>query len=105
MNVEIIGFSEDYSKYFAALNIAWLQKYFEVEPIDYEMLSEPKKYIIDKNGFIFFAKADDKIAGTFALIKVGNGIYELSKMAVAEGFQGKKIGNKMLEFCLSEMKR
>lgn len=105
MNIEIIGFTDEYSKYFTAFNIAWLQKYFVVEPIDHEILTEPKKFIIDKGGFIYFAKADDKIAGTFALIKIDGGIYELSKMAVEEGFQGKKVGNKMLEFCLLEVKK
>jgi ribosomal protein S18 acetylase RimI-like enzyme len=105
MNIRIIEFCEEYSKYFTELNIAWLQKYFEVEPVDYEMLSELKKFILDKDGFIFFAKAGNEIAGTFALIKIDNGVYELCKMAVAEAFQGKKIGNKMLGFCISEMKK
>lgn len=105
MNLEIMGFSDEYAKYFTALNVAWLQKYFVVEPMDHEMLSDPKKSIIDKGGYIFFAQVDDKIAGTFALVKIDNGIYELSKMAVEESFQGKRIGNKMLGFCIDEAKR
>jgi ribosomal protein S18 acetylase RimI-like enzyme len=105
MNIEIIGFSDEFSKDFTRLNIAWLQKYFVVEPIDHEMLSEPKKFIINKGGYIFFAKADNKIAGTFALININDNLYELSKMAVDESFQGKKIGNKMLDFCLEEGKK
>ena len=105
MDIEIIKFSDEYSKHFTALNIAWLQKYFKVEPIDHEILTEPKKFILDQGGFIFFAKADDQIAGTFALIKISETVYELAKMAVEERFQGKKIGNKMLEFCIGEGKR
>lgn len=105
MDIEIIKFSDEYSKYFTALNIAWLQKYFVVEPIDHEILTEPKKFILDQGGFIFFAKAGDQIAGTFALTKISETVYELAKMAVDEGFQGKKIGNKMLEFCIEEGKR
>jgi ribosomal protein S18 acetylase RimI-like enzyme len=105
MNIQIIGFNEKLSTFFTTLNIAWLQKYFVVEQIDQEILSDPKKYIIDKGGYIFFAKAGEKIAGTFALIKAEEGTYELSKMAVDEEFQGKNIGNKMLEFCLAEGKR
>jgi len=104
-NLKIIGFTEDLAKYFTSLNMAWLEKYFVIEPIDSEILSDPKKNIIDKDGFIFFAKEGEKIAGTFALIKIEDHVYELSKMAVEEGFQGKKIGNKMLEFCLEEAKR
>jgi len=105
MDIEIIKFNDKYSKYFAALNMAWLQKYFVVEPIDHEILFNPKKYILDRGGFIFFAKVNDQIAGTFALIRISETVYELAKMAVEERFQGKKIGNKMLEFCIAEGKR
>jgi len=105
MNIEIIPFNQTLSKYFTSLNIAWLQKYFTIEPIDHEMLSDPKKYIIDKGGYIFFAKADEKIVGTFALIKTQQGVYELSKMAVDASFQGQKMGNLLLQFCLEECRR
>ena len=100
MNIEIIGFQEDLAVYFTELNLAWLNKYFVVEPIDNEILSDPKKFIINKGGFIFFATVEGKIAGTFALIKIDNDMYELSKMAVDAAFQGNKIGNRILEFCI-----
>ena len=45
--VEIIAFKDEFAKYFTDLNLAWLKKYFVVEPIGYEMLSNPKAYIID----------------------------------------------------------
>ena len=105
MNIEIIGFRQDLAVYFTELNLAWLKKYFVVEPIDSEILSDPKRFIIDKGGYIFFATAGGEIAGTFALIKIDNDVYELSKMAVDEGFQGNKIGNRMLEFCINEVKK
>ena len=46
-NLHIIEFRDELADHFKNLNIAWLQKYFYVEPIDEEMLSDPKKYIID----------------------------------------------------------
>ena len=105
MNIEIIGFSEELATHFTALNMAWLQKYFVVEPLDEKMLSDPKKMIIDKNGFIFFAKINGQVAGTFAILKENNNSYELSKMAVDEEFRGLGIGNRMIEFFLHEVKR
>ena len=105
MEITIVEFTRELAINFTRLNKAWLEKYFVVELIDEEMLSNPEKYIIDNGGFIYFAKADEEIAGTFALIKVSEHIYELSKMAVDESFQGKRIGNKMLEFCLEESKK
>ena len=105
MNIKIIGFREDLAVYFTELNLAWLKKYFVAEPIDNEILSDPKKFIIDKGGFIFFATAEEKVVGTFALIKIDNDRYELSKMAVDEDFQGNKAGNIMLGFCMKEVKK
>jgi ribosomal protein S18 acetylase RimI-like enzyme len=100
--INIINYDEKFDEDFAKLNRAWLQKYFEVEPIDEKIFASPGAYIIDKGGYIFFATIDDQIAGTFALIKTEDGVYELSKMAVAEEFQGRKIGNKMIEFCMAK---
>jgi ribosomal protein S18 acetylase RimI-like enzyme len=97
-NLHIVDFRDELALHFKNLNLAWLQKYFCVEPVDEEMLSNPKKYIIDKGGYIFFAEVNNEIAGTFALIKMEGGVFELSKMAVDEKFQGQKIGNKLMEF-------
>ncbi|MEP6626828.1 MAG: GNAT family N-acetyltransferase [Ginsengibacter sp.] len=105
MEITIVEFTRELATYFTRLNKAWLEKYFVVEPIDHEMLSNPEKYIIANGGFIYFAKIDEQIAGTFALIKDTENIYELSKMAVDERFQGRRIGNMMLGFCLEESKR
>lgn len=87
MNIKITGFREDLAVYFTELNLAWLKKYLVAEPIDNEILSDPKKFIIDKEGFIVFATAEEKVVGTFVFIKIDNDKYELSKMAVDEGFQ------------------
>ncbi|HEX8277486.1 MAG TPA: GNAT family N-acetyltransferase, partial [Segetibacter sp.] len=103
--IDIINYAAQYKEAFASLNKAWLQKYFIVEPIDKEIFANPEEYIIESGGYIFLAKVDDKIAGTFALMKAEEGIFELSKMAVAEELQGKKIGNKMMEFSLDKAKQ
>src|SRR4051812_29208848 len=100
----IIEYSGRYNEDFAALNKAWLQKYFTVEPVDEKIFANPEEYIIGNGGYIFFAKSDDAIAGTFALIKIEDGVFELSKMAVDEKFQGQKIGSKMIEFSLEKAK-
>ncbi|MEO7766637.1 MAG: GNAT family N-acetyltransferase [Ferruginibacter sp.] len=103
-NIEILPFSEELAPHFTKLNTGWLEKYFFVEPIDHEMLNDPKQFFINKGGFIFFAKVKDDIAGTFALLKESDDVYELSKMAVYEKYQGKKIGNEMIAFCIAKAK-
>src|SRR4051794_8058970 len=102
---EMIEWSPELAKDFTNLNLAWVRKYFYVEPADEEILGNPQAYIIDKGGFIFFAKVGSEIAGTFALLKNNETEFELAKMAVAQKFQGNKIGNKMLEFFLEKARQ
>ena len=99
-HIEIVPFTEEYADRFTTLNTAWLQKYFVVEPVDRQMLANPKEFFIDQGGLIFFAKLEGIVAGTFALLRKSAEVYELSKMAVEEKYQGLNIGNAMLEFCI-----
>jgi len=83
------------------LNIEWLKTYFYVEAYDEEVLSKPNKYIIDKGGYIFFAKDNETIVGTVALMPTGTAnIFELTKMAVSPEQRGKKIGQKLMQHCI-----
>ena len=97
--IEIIPFEEKYATDFYDLNVAWLKKYFYVEPYDEKVLSNPKEYVIDPGGFIFFAKYNNAIVGVVALINQKT-FFELSKMAVAPKYQGLKIGQKLMHFCI-----
>lgn len=98
--ITIIPFEEQYAKDFYDLNIEWLETFFYVEPHDEEVLSQAKSYIIDKGGHIFFAKFNDEIVATVALIKIEEGIFELSKMAVLPKMRGQKIGQQLLQYCI-----
>lgn len=100
-NVQIVSFQPQWSKDFKELNLEWLKNFFVVEPHDEEVLENAKSYIIDNGGFIFFAKLNDKITGTVALIKMENGVYELSKMAVSPKFRGLKTGQQLMQHCIN----
>ena len=99
MEIEIIPYEDRYKTYFRDLNIAWLKKYFYVEDHDSDVLENAKEYIIDNGGFIFFALINNKIAGTVALMNENQG-FELSKMAVTPEFQGFKIGQQLVLYCI-----
>ncbi|MBV2224463.1 MAG: GNAT family N-acetyltransferase [Cloacibacterium sp.] len=101
MNIEIIDFEPKYRDDFKNLNVEWLEKYFEVEPYDKEVLSNPEKYILEKGGKIFFAKLEDKIIGTVALMPK-NSSFELTKMAVKHTIQSKGIGSLLMQKCIDE---
>ncbi|PHR74626.1 MAG: GNAT family N-acetyltransferase [Lutibacter sp.] len=100
MKIEIIPFQKEYSSIFYDLNIEWLETFFYVEEHDKEVLSNPQTYIIDNGGFIFFAKYNGEIVGTVALMNENHG-YELSKMAVSPDYQGLKIGQLLMNHCIS----
>ena len=99
MSVKIIPFEDTYVDHFRDLNIEWLKKYFYVEDHDTEVLNNAKTYIIDNGGYIFFALVDENVAGTVALMNEPEG-YELSKMAVSPDFQGLKIGQQLMQYCI-----
>ncbi|MFO7719571.1 MAG: GNAT family N-acetyltransferase [Gillisia sp.] len=104
MNIEIIPFSSQFAGEFEKLNLAWLKKYFWVEDHDREVLGKPEKYILEPGGNIFFVKEDTRIIGTVALMKIEDGIFELTKMAITPEAQGKKIGQKLMEHTLNYAK-
>ena len=101
MSIKIITFERQYSSDFYNLNIEWLKTYFYVEPFDEEVLSKPEIYIIDKGGHIFFAKLDDVIVGTVALMpSKKHSVFELTKMAVSPDYRGYKIGQTLMQHCI-----
>ncbi len=69
MEIQIIPYSAARGPFFKSLNVEWLEKYFQVEPIDTRLLSNPQVEIIDPGGHIFFISDDDAVVGTAALLK------------------------------------
>lgn len=90
---------------FAALNIEWLEKYFHVEPIDYEIFNAPEEVILKNDGVILFASIQGQIIGTGAIIKRSDEIYEIAKMAVSNMFQGLGIGKKILNCLINRLQK
>ena len=103
--IEIIPYSNDLKEAIKILNYEWLEKYFRVEKSDIQSLSNPNEEIIDKGGFIFYAKLNGEIVGTASFLKKTEDIFELGKMAVSEKAQGHKIGTLLLEHCLQFAKQ
>lgn len=103
--VEFVEALPDGHEHFARLNYEWLEKYFTVEEPDRAVLSDPKGYILDRGGRIFFAVYGGEVVGTCALIKIEEGVYELAKMAVTDRVQGRGLGSRLLAHALREARR
>ena len=54
-NIDIVEYNSKYRLKYKYLNYEWLTKYFEVEPNDEKMLSNPEEEVLNKGGHIFFA--------------------------------------------------
>lgn len=86
---------------FARLNIDWLERYFVVEAIDREVLSDPETYILADGGRVLLALDEhDRAVGAVALKHEGQGVYELTKMAVDPSCQGRGIGRLLMDAAL-----
>ena len=99
--IRIVDYDPRWRADFARLNIEWLERWFVVEPVDREVLSDPETHILADGGRVLFAvDGDDHAIGTVALKHEGDGVYELTKMAVDPGLRGSGIGRKLMQRAL-----
>jgi putative acetyltransferase len=90
---------------FRTLNEEWINRYFTLEEMDREVLSDPENNILRKGGHIFMAYLGQQAVGCVALIPMDDGVYELSKMAVAPDLRGLGIGRSLLEHAVRQAKQ
>lgn len=102
--VEIQEYRPEHQPWFEKLNRTWIEKFFWMEPVDFQVLQHPDEHIIKHGGTILMAYCDKEIAGTVALKYVEPGVYEFTKMAVDERFRGKKIGQALAEEAIVKAK-
>ncbi len=102
--IEIIAYSDIYKDAFKSLNYEWIEKYFYVEPTDELVLNNPEEVVIRTGGHIFFARLNDEIVGTFALLKIDDFTFEFAKMAVSVKFQNRGIGKMLLNLAIVKAK-
>jgi len=91
----------DDSTAFRTLNEEWITRYFRLEAKDRETLGDPERTILQNGGHIFMVYADAEPVGCVALIPMGDGVYELSKMAVSPHLRGLGIGRRLLEYTVA----
>jgi N-acetylglutamate synthase-like GNAT family acetyltransferase len=89
---------------FRALNEEWITRFFVLETKDWEILNDPETAILSKGGHIFMVHAAGIVVGCVALIPIGQGAYELSKMAISPRLRGLGIGRKLLLHAITEAK-
>lgn len=84
------------AKAFHDLNVAWIEKHFEIEDKDRKTLEQPENYILKTGGRIIIAELEGKAVGTAALIPISTDKVELAKMCVDETNRGAGIGKAIM---------
>ncbi|HSD14814.1 MAG TPA: GNAT family N-acetyltransferase [Flavobacterium sp.] len=105
MTIRIITYQPQYKQDFIDLNTAWLEEYFFVEQHDKEVFENIEEIVLTPGGAIFFCLVEDEVAGTVAMQKVSDSVYEMAKLAVDKKFQGQKLGNLLVEACIDFAKK
>ena len=96
-------YQPSYQSDFVRLNSEWIKTFFHLESSDRVVFTDPEGYILNKGGQIFFVVNEyGKPVGCCALMShPEKGIYELAKMAVTPGYQGKGAGSLLGEAALA----
>ena len=85
--ITIVDYREEHQPYFDALNRAWIEELFVMEPVDEWVLTNPDKAILEPGGAILMAEYNGEVAGTVGLRKIDATTYEFTKMAVDAKFR------------------
>ncbi|WP_141734303.1 bifunctional helix-turn-helix transcriptional regulator/GNAT family N-acetyltransferase [Oligoflexus tunisiensis] len=101
LNIAFRPYSKELAPAFKSLNEEWLTEYFTIEDEDRRMLDQPDQ-ILEEGGTIVFACLGDETVGTFALMALSDGVFELAKMAVTRRHRNRGIGQLMLKKALEE---
>jgi len=99
--LRIVPYRPEHADAFRDLNLAWIRKYFVVEDRDTRDLGDPQTYILAPGGYIFMAELNGECVGTCALMKEGDGIFELAKMTVSESARGLGVGRALGEAAIA----
>jgi DNA-binding MarR family transcriptional regulator len=103
-SVEIVDYRPSMKKHFEALNRQWLTEYFNVEPADEAILSNPNGKIVRPGGYVIFAQINGEVVGTCGLKRINSSRFELMKMAVDKKYRGRMVGRRLAEAAISRAK-
>lgn len=86
---------------FRRLNEEWITSFFAFEAKDRESLGNPFGHYVEPGGDVLLARDGDAVIGCVALEPTGDGVFELSKMAVAPAERGRGTGRLLLEAAIN----
>ena len=97
--LEIIEYQKRYKKDFIELNIGWVERYFEMEQADRDVLENVDK-LMEDGAMIYFAVEDDVVLATCMAIPLQESVWEICKLAATGQYTGKGAGNAVFRACM-----
>ena len=88
--------SADDARAFRELNEEWITDLFTLEDADRALLENPTSTIIDRGGQVLIAHDGADRVGCVAVVPTGNGVFELSKMAVGPSQRNRGTGRRLI---------
>lgn len=103
-NIQIVEYTHEHRARFKEINVQWITTSYVMEEEDIKTVEDPEGYILKGGGGIFVATYKGYPVGTCAYLNLGEGVYEMIKMAVDEEYRGWKIGKKIGEVSVQAIK-
>lgn len=97
--MQIVPYSGQYKEAFVELNLAWIRKYFVVEPQDTAMLEQVETFIAQGAAVYFAVEQGTAVAACMVVPREG-GLWEICKLATDAHFQGRGAGAAVLKACI-----
>jgi GNAT superfamily N-acetyltransferase len=89
--------TQDDAAVFGRLNEEWISSSFTLEAKDRETLADPFGHYVEPGGDVLLARdCEDRVIGCVALEPAGDGVFELSKMAVSPAERGRGTGRRLM---------
>ena len=88
--------SDDDALAFRRLNEEWISLLFTLEDADRALLTDPAGRIQGVGGVVLIARLGAARVGCVALVPTGDGVFELSKMAVSPAVRNRGVGRSLI---------
>ena len=105
MEFTIEEYRPEWEHYFEKFNRAWIEKYFEIEPVDEYTFKHIDEVILKPGGQLLFAVSEEKVIGVVSMKKVADDTMELSKMAVDENYLGIGAGKLLCQKAVERIRK
>jgi GNAT superfamily N-acetyltransferase len=102
--IQIVEYLPEHRQRFKEINVQWITRLYVMEEEDVKTVDDPEGYVLKDGGKIYIAFYKGFPVGTCAYLNLGDGVYEMIKMAVDENYRGLKIGKKIGEVSIQKIK-